>query len=163
MSFCVLARASLHFLDMSVSYMYIHMYLITDTDLSWLLTLAIWVTSVTFHLSAYDEMHVAIFYKMHDFVLDKLDLRPLQETLKFPCGIIILSSSNSTWLFMCIILQLQTSDFVDVDFGCDHCPGSSETLIEPIFRAVLHRVPPPRGGQTCQIGSLEYSVRAQGS
>ena len=50
------------------------------------------------------------------------------ENLKFPCGIIILfPSSNSTWLFMRINLQLQTSDFVDVDLASDHSHGSSKS------------------------------------
>ncbi len=35
--------------------------------------------------------------------------------------------SNSTYLFMRINLQLQTSDFVDVDLACDHCHGSSKS------------------------------------
>ncbi len=79
--------------------------------------------------------------------------------LKFPCGIIILlPSSNSTWLFIrinfkiplwnynsitiiqqhliiyaYINLQLQTSDFVDVDLACDHCYGSSKSQKNPFW------------------------------
>ncbi len=84
------------------------------------------------------------------------------KSLKFPCGIIILlPSSNSTWLFMRINLQSQTSDFVDVDLACDHCYGSSKSQ-KPIYGAILHMAP-PEGGQACRIGPLEYSVQVQGS
>ncbi len=44
------------------------------------------------------------------------------------CILILMSHySNSTWLFMHINLQLQTSDFVDVDLAGDHCHGSSKS------------------------------------
>ena len=40
---------------------------------------------------------------------------------------------------MRINLELQTSDFVDVDLACDHCHGSSKSQKKTIYGAVLCR------------------------
>ncbi len=58
--------------------------------------------------------------------------------------------SNSTWLFMRINSQLQTSGFVNVDLGCDDCHVSSESLNNP-FLEQSYIWPPLRGFRSTQF------------
>ncbi len=78
----------------------------------------------------------------------------VSPTFNHVCQILMSHHSNSTWLFMRINLQLQTSDFVDVDLALwtllwlQQIPKNPLTVQSYIW-------PPPEGGQACRIGPLE--------
>ena len=60
------------------------------------------------------------YLRQSDLKYTKNDLKLGKNDLKY---------YDLKWDFLLgglINLQLQTSDFVDVDFGCDHCRGSSK-------------------------------------
>ncbi len=67
---------------------------------------------------------------LNDMTLEKTSLSSLSLSkltiMIVHMGILMSYHSNRTWLLMLINLQLETSDFVDVDMGFDHCHGSSK-------------------------------------
>ncbi len=67
-----------------------------------------------------------------------------EHSLLSTVHILMSHHSKSTWLFMSINLQLQTSDFVDVDSACDHCYGFSKSQKNPF--TVQSYIFPPWGG-----------------
>ena len=66
---------------------------------------------------------------LNDMNLEKTSLTSKLTIMIVHMGILMSCHSNSTWLFMRINLQLETSDFVDVDLATAKAPAKMGYLI----------------------------------